>query len=136
MSKDNPDIIETLEEQLLYHREQIKRIRTAIQALKADTPVQQRSTSESVPWTSEIRKLFDEHDQLSVEEVREKLAEKGLPAMDEKHYPTIQSILSRLRGTLVDRVEPGTYRIRPAAFKRHLIAEEVKRRIRNQDEDE
>jgi len=111
-----PDVIEILEKEVAYHRDEIARIQKAIAVLKGNDDSnfseskRQRGPDRSRHWTKNIREIFTKYDNpLTVDEVRERLYEKGLPAKDKEHQSTVQNILARMNGGYLERVRPGVY---------------------------
>ena len=119
MGRARPDLIEVLEGELKWHIEQVQRIRVALAALKGETAkLSVKNSGESpakIPWTARVIEIFDESDDmLNLDEVRKRLAEKGIAeALDDKHRATIYSTL--IRGVKIGRlvkVEHGKYRMK------------------------
>lgn len=119
MSTERPDVIEVLEKEKTYHLEQVKKINLALAALKGETasPSETEQPRQSLPWAAKIDELFDSTDEwMTLEEVREKLAEMGIPEALEKDYRnTVYSTLHRKatkKGGTLDKDEDGRYRKR------------------------
>ena len=98
MKSQRPDVIELLEIERDWHKEQIQRIDIALAALRGETIETKRKeiTVKTIPWASEITKVFKEHNDLELKDVRNKLAENGIPeALEKKYNPTIYQTLVR-----------------------------------------
>ena len=117
MGKARPDLIEVLEGELKWYIEQTQRIRVALAALKGERAKSSAEISGEpavkIPWTAMVIEIFDESDDtLNLDEVRKRLAEKGIAeALDDKHRATIYSTL--IRGVKIgklEKVEHGKYR--------------------------
>lgn len=102
---------------LAYHQDQIERIKRAIAILR-DEPTQKLAPAEAseesdgtYPWSASIDRLFQVHDQLSVDEVRRLLINEGLPADEEKYARTVQATMARkCNNRILKRVSQGVYR--------------------------
>lgn len=113
------DITEILEREKEYYTEQIQRINTALAALKGEL-VNVETTSKpkktrTVQWTAEIKKLFDTGIEGTTEQLRNKLAEKGIvEALEDSGKNSVYSIVSRLSlGGYLEKTEDGIYRKKP-----------------------
>ena len=117
MNNKRPDIIEMLEAEKGYHAEQIERIDIALKALRGEkTELVGLPTPKPVHWAARINEVFKEFDGLLLKDVRNKLAQKGIPqALDKKYTPTIYSTLKRKqkRGELEKRGK-RYYKIQPS----------------------
>ena len=120
MTKPRPDVLEILELEKEYHAVQIRRISMAITALKGEVPIKEttqpeqpsQKTTEPVQWTSEIKDVFQSGEVLSVEDVRNKLIEKGIvEAMTDRGKNSIYSTFSRLKKSgFLEKSGYGKYR--------------------------
>jgi hypothetical protein len=100
MSKQRPDVIELLEAEKAYYLDQIRRINIALGALKSEAKPQGEVVVEKrqIKWRKEILNLFNEFDGLSIGDVCQKLAEKGISeALDKKYRNTIGNTTNRLK---------------------------------------
>jgi len=117
MANERPNIIELLEQEKKYYLEQIKKTNIALSALKGEivkSEIKKPSKNKTIRWTKTILKVLDEYDDLSLDELRSKVAEKGIPqALTEEYRNTIQSITHRLvrKGKLA-KTEKGNFRKR------------------------
>lgn len=116
MPTERPDIITVLEKEKAYHLEQVKRINLALAALTGETIPSddgglQRQTP---PWAQKIDELFESTDEwLTLDEVRNRLAEMGLPeALEKDHRNTVYSTLHRKSKTTktLEKDDEGRYR--------------------------
>lgn len=117
MKKQRPDIIEMLEGEQKYHIEQLRRVNLALAALRGETAIGTRTevkkSAKRIQWTEEVMKILDEDDTgLNLEQIRNKLAEKGIAeALEEKYKATIYSTLSRgLKKEQLEKAGYGLYR--------------------------
>ena len=114
MEQNRPDVIQILEKEKQYHIDQIKRINVAIKALTDGTEAIQRveTTTRQVSWSAEISKLFDDFGELSFNEIRNKLIEKGITkAVEDKYRSTIQATVRRkVLGKELEQTPKGAYR--------------------------
>lgn len=115
MTNSRPDIVEVLENERDWHKEQIRRIDLALDVLKGKPieEVQQRKTDDTtIRWAKEISELFNEFNDLTLKEVRERLAERGILKALEKHtVPIIYSTLKRkIKQGEFEKIENGRYR--------------------------
>lgn len=110
MAIEEQDVESLLEQQLAYHLERAARCRRALEAYrgKSDSGAQARGLS----WAAAIDEAFKENEQLTIDELRAKLVEKGLPAHDDQTLNTIRGTLSRKAGEggTLERVAVGVYR--------------------------
>ncbi|MFH1035809.1 MAG: hypothetical protein V1806_14985 [Pseudomonadota bacterium] len=110
MVHDEHDVEALLEQQLAYHLEKAARCRRALDAYKGidDTGPHSRG----ITWAAAIDEAFQENEQLTIDELRAKLVEKGLPAHDDQSLNTIRGTLSRKAGEggTLERVSVGVYR--------------------------
>jgi hypothetical protein len=138
MNNPRPDVFEILELEKEYHADQIKRINVAIAALKGEVNVKETFSPEQTPqkstkpvqWTSEIKNIFRDGEIYSIEEVRNKLIEKGIvEAMEEGGKNSINSTFSRLKkGGFLEQPEYGKYR-KKRRVRRRIPTEEIKDEI-------
>jgi hypothetical protein len=71
------------------------------------------TTDPPIPWTQHIRDLFKRHEVLDIQQTRELLEKKGIPALDEQYAGVVQATLARLmRMGELERVGKGVYRLR------------------------
>lgn len=113
MQRDRPDVIEILENEKAWYLDQIKRINIAIDALSGSGNAvnKGKSATRSVAWSKEIDLLFEHDVELSFDDIRNRLAEKGIAnALDEKCKSIINSTLSRKVGNTLKKTEEGKYR--------------------------
>lgn len=128
MNQTRPDIIEILEMEKQYHADQIRRINVAIMALKGNVNVEETTRKETPPqkttkpiqWTSEIKDIYKTNDELTIEQVRNKLIEKGIvEAMEDSGRNSIYSTFSRLKKVgYLEQVEYGKYRKKQPGHER------------------
>jgi hypothetical protein len=132
MSTTRPDVIEILEMEKKYHADQIRRINVAIAALEGNiiegsmkieaTAHQEQppqKTTKPIQWAAEIRAIFDNSDILSIEQVRNKLIEKGIvEAMTDSGKNSIYATISRLKGKYLKKTEYGKYQKKPQLVNR------------------
>ena len=102
MTEQRPNIINLLEKEKGYYAEQIRRINVALTALKGEEKAEQEKESKQprkvVQWKKEVSKVFKEYDELTLNEVCDKLVEKGISeALDKKYKNTILSTLRRMQ---------------------------------------
>jgi hypothetical protein len=123
MPTERPDIITVLEKEKAYHLEQVKRINLALAALKGQTIATEESgpQRQALPWAAKIDKLFESTDDwLTLDDVRDRLAEMGLPeALEKDHRNTVYSTLHRkvTKTKTLEKDENGRYRVRKPKIK-------------------
>ena len=139
MSNTRPDVIEILEMEKKYHADQIRRINLAITALKGGAVGEEltsqpspQKTSRKIQWTAEIKKIFEGGDVLTIEQVREKLTERGIvEAMTEKGKNSIYSTFSRLKKSgYFEQPEYGKYQKKQPKEDEIMTPQRVIRRRR------
>jgi len=114
MGTKRPDVIELLESERDWHKEQIERIDLALKVLRGQ-PIKEETkstASEKIQWAREISSVFVEFGELTLKQVREKLAIKGISkALESRYNPTIFSTLKRkVKQGELEKVEYGRYR--------------------------
>jgi hypothetical protein len=100
MDTSRPDIIQLLEQEKKYYLEQIKRVNIAISALRGDVTTPSAKDDiikkDSIPWTKEILRVFDYYNNLTMDDICNKIAENGIPeALDKSNRNTIQALVHR-----------------------------------------
>lgn len=93
-----PDVIEVLKRERDYHMEQLKRINMALAVLEGEVTgnIDDKPEKRKIEWTAEIIKLFDECDRLDFDQVRQKLAERGVTeAVENRYRNTVYTTLKR-----------------------------------------
>lgn len=91
-----PDVLEMLEREKRWYLDEIRRINRAIAAVKED---QGSTDSEAarIPWKKKIKEVMAEREPLTMKQVRDLLAENGIPeAVERKYKPTVYSTLMRM----------------------------------------
>ena len=106
------DIEKLLEAEIEKHLDQLKRCRAALAGYRGETE-DKAPQSKPLGWAAAIDEIFQPGETLGVEEVRERLAEKGLPAYEDQYLNTIRSTLARRAGEggPLERVGVGQYRL-------------------------
>lgn len=125
MPRTETDIESMLEKELQHHLEQAARCRRALAAYRGeDDPATQ---TKPLGWAAAIDELFQQHEQLTVDEVRSKLVEMGLPAQEDQHLNTIRSTLARKAGDngTLERVSPGVYKKKTEIDFSEMLATEI-----------
>ena len=100
MSNQRPDVVELLEAEKAYYLDQIRRINIALGALRGEAKTQGEPVAEKrqIKWKKEILNLFNEFDELTIGDVCQRLAEKGISeALDKKYRNTIGNTTNRLK---------------------------------------
>lgn len=146
MAKSRPDVLEILEIEKEYHADQIRRINVAIAALKGEVTVKDASQPKQTPqkstkpvqWTSEIKSIFNNGGVYTIEEVRDKLIEKGIvEAMEDSGKNSIYSTFSRLKKSeILEQPEYGKYRKKQRVIRRRTLPGEKNNGIKIINEDE
>lgn len=124
MKLETPNPIKQLENTIKWHEEQIELIKKAIVVLQGNskeqenkyTPKQEPTEQKilrKIPWSKKIDKVFNEHDNLTIEAVIEKLIENGLDETTaRKNRNIVYCTLMRKRkgkGRTLNRDEDGIY---------------------------
>ena len=127
MTESRPDVLEILELEKEYHADQIRRINVAMAALRGKAVVEEttqqgqptQKTTKPVQWTAEIKEIFKVDDMFTIEQVREKLIEKGIiDANHEREKNSIYSTFSRLKKSgYLEQPEYGKYRRKQPKLK-------------------
>lgn len=114
MDSQRPDPVKALEEAKKWYLEEIKRINNALSALKGEVaePKLRQRISKKIPWGSKIEKVFIDNGEMTVDEIRNKLAENGITqALDDESKNTIYATLARqTKQGILERTEQGNYR--------------------------
>lgn len=132
MNSTTDDILKALNEKKVWHEEQLQRIVAAISALTGacpsvpvvDKPVLLRRRTAPPPnietvkpgvgrvqWAAEVSKVFVEHDKMKPMDIIDRLAENGVPNLDDKEVKkSVYATLKRKvdQGELV-KTEHGEY---------------------------
>ena len=119
MTGKRPDVITMLEKEREYHLDQVKRINIALAALTGATTTTEKPAAQktyNVGWAAAIDALFESTDEwLDLQQIRNKLAENGLPgAIEDKNRNTVYSTLIRkaTKTKTLEKSEDGKYRRR------------------------
>lgn len=118
MTRQRPDVIDLLKKEREYHLEQVQRINNALAAFEGELTKTNLGSSKSVSkahkiqWTAPAREVFDTGVEITTEQLREKLAEKGIvEALDDSYKNSIYATVSRLaKSGYIEKTENGTYR--------------------------
>ena len=113
MESARPDFIKLLEEEKIHCQEQLKRINLALKVFKGETSEKGsgQPIKRTVPWKAKIKKLFQQYDKLTTENIIEKLAESGIAeVLEDKGKNAVYSTLSRMaKDGILDKLENGKY---------------------------
>ena len=142
MRTTRPDITEILEREKEYYAEQIRRINNALAALKGDLVNTETTTkpkkTRTVQWTAEIKELFDAGIEVTTDELRNKLAEKGIvEALESSGKNSVYATVSRLSsGGYLEKTDDGMYRKKQRKIRRRISLEEKNNEITEEKLDE
>lgn len=125
------DVIKTLEQRRTYLLEQLKRIETAIKAIKGDlsregdnivsqpeTGFKRRSKPlRRISWTHEIREVLQtKRDSFTIEDLQQILYEKGFESAKSSGRNSINTALSRMvDNEEIERIGVGKYKVKDTA---------------------
>ena len=107
MRKPGHDIITLLEEERLWHMEQLRLINEALDVLKGRGRKKERR---EISWSRELDNILQASERpLSMTEIRDKFVEKGIPeAKEKRYYNTIFATLKRkIKQGKVKKTEDG-----------------------------
>lgn len=115
------DILKMLKEQLEYHKTEVKRIESAIQAYTGDVsplPQKEITTSErKTKWTKEIENIFETNDNLTADKIRDLLVKNGVDLASE---PRGRSAMLTTLGRMVKNSDKNLILTDDSHYKKNI----------------
>lgn len=119
--EQRPDLITLLENEKKYYLEQVKRINTALSAIKngvISTSFKQTSSKRRIKWAKELIEIFNNIEpnvELSPADIKEVLRDRGITEVDlPSNKNVVYTTLARLtnKKKVLEKVETGLYRLK------------------------